>query len=322
MSARVGAAVSTPFSEAVATKEWLVEATVWVAAVMREHGQEIVGPVRQVRVRPWSTQLVVPTTLGHLWVKQGPPALAYEGPLQMLVARLAPGAVEKPLAVDEATGRFLMPDYGPSVRDQGWDGVTDWCAVVALAARAQRHLVPHAAALVAAGIPDGSPATAVARFDALIAAEPDDVARAARLTRSRPLLLESCEALLASPFPTTWNHGDLHLGNAVGGGRTTDDALRLIDLGDGDLSCALEVLAVPRRVIEDDETWRAVLATYCEAWDVEASTGAALWEHVERLHAVNRTFAWRRALSEASAAEAERWLPDPDHLLTQLGAAS
>jgi hypothetical protein len=329
----VEAGPSLPFSEIVSGEPWLARTTAWASAVVADLGREVTGPVKQVRVRPWSTQVVLTApprsdTHGrraHVWVKQGCAALAHEGGVQALVAALAPDAVETPLAVDPATGCFLTADHGPTMREQGCERAEDWCAVVALAARAQQQVLGRLDALTAAGLPDGSPATIAARFDALvsrISGRDDDGDRAARLGRLRPGVLASGEALLSSPFPLTWNHGDLHLGNVTGGGLIATEHLRLFDLGDSDLSCALEVLAVPRRLIADADVWDAVLGIYCEAWGIDAAVGVSLWEHVERLHAVNRTHAWRRALSQASPDEVKRWLPDPEHYLNHLVEAA
>ncbi|GMA31958.1 hypothetical protein GCM10025875_19500 [Litorihabitans aurantiacus] len=305
---------------------WLDEATTWAATALRGLGRRLVGPARQVRVRPWSTQVVL-TATAHpdtvtagtpVWLKQGCAALAHEGRVLSLIARIAPEVVDAPLAVDPVSGRFLTADHGPSMRDQGRDDAGSWCDVVALAARAQQQLLAHADALVAAGLPDGSPTTALERLEDLVeAGAHDDGGRTARLRRLRPAVRESAAALLDSPFPVTWNHGDLHPGNVAAG--TASRPLQLFDLGDSDLSCAPEVLAVPRRAIADDAVWGEVLAAYCDAWGIDHAVGAALWPHVERVHAVNRTHAWSRALAEATPAEAQRWLPHRDHHLEQIG---
>ncbi|PWD50187.1 hypothetical protein C8046_05435 [Serinibacter arcticus] len=337
MTVAAGAGSATAagsFSEVVSGEPWLAAATAWASAVLRDLGREVVGPPRQVRVRPWSTQLVLtapphptaPPIDHHVWLKQGCAATSYEGEVLAIIARAVPEAVTAPLAVDPATGRFLAVDHGATLREQGRDGLADWCAVVALAARAQQQVLPHVDALTAAGLPDGSAATVAERFDALVASGArdgqDDGERTARLGRLRPAVLASGEALLASPFPVTWNHGDLHPGNVTAGGRDGVDGLRLFDLGDSDLSCALELLAVPHGLLGDGAGWDAVLGAYCDAWDVDPAVGAALWPHVERLHAVNRTHAWRRALAEATPAETARWLPDADHDLTRLTEAA
>lgn len=308
--------MSEPFTAEVTSEPWLADVASWIGEVLGAQGIDVVGPLRQVRVRPWSTQLVVPTSAGHVWFKAGTPALAHEGALQDAVARLVPGSVPAPLAVHPATGWMLTADHGPSLRDLGPTTPQDWAAIAVAAARLQQALVPHADVVTAAGLPDASPSSAPARFDALLAELPED-ARGC-LAALRPRLVGACDALLDSAFPVTWQHGDLHPGNVVADRGRPENGATLFDLGDSDRSHALEVLAVPRSMIKDELTWNAVLAAYGDAWGVGASETRRVWASVPWLHAVNRTDAWRRALSRATPAEVERWFHRPTHHLDQL----
>jgi Phosphotransferase enzyme family len=308
--------VSAPFTDEVTSAPWLTSVTSWIAEALAEQGVDVVGPPRQVRVRPWSTQLVVPTSAGHVWFKAGTPALAYEGALQATIARLVPGAVTTPLAVHPGAGWMLSADHGASVRDLGPTSAQDWVAIAVAAALLQRALVAHADALAAAGLPDGSPSSAPARFDSLLTDLPEDARE--RLRALRPRLVGACDELLDSPFPVTWQHGDLHPGNVVAQRGRTDSGATLFDLGDADRSHALEVLAVPRSMIEDEATWGAVLAAYGDVWGVGEADTRRAWASVPWLHAVNRTQAWRRALARATPAEVEHWFPDPTFHLNQL----
>lgn len=308
--------MSAPFTDEVTSARWLANVTSWTAGALAEQGVDVVGPLRQVRVRPWSTQLVVPTSAGHVWLKAGTPALAYEGALQAAVARLVPGAVTTPLAVHPEAGWTLTADHGQSLRDLGPTSAQDWVAIAVAAARLQRALVAHADTVAAAGLPDGSPSSAPARFDGLLADLPEDARE--RLLALRPRLVGACYALLDSPFPVTWQHGDLHPGNVVAHRGRPDSGVTLFDLGDSDLSHALEVLAVPRSIIEDEATWSAVLAAYGDVWGAGEGDTRRAWSSVPWLHAVNRTEAWRRALSRATPAEVEHWFPDPTFYLNQL----
>lgn len=308
--------MSAPFTDEVTSAPWLANVTSWTAEALAEQGVDVVGPRRQVRVRPWSTQLVVPTSAGHVWLKAGTPALAHEGALQAAVARLVPGAVTTPLAVHPTTGWILTADHGPSVADLGPTSAQEWPAIAAAAARLQQALVPHADALAATGLPDASPSSAPERFDVLLAGLAEG--ERGRLAPLRPRLVDACDELLDSPFPVIWQHGDLHPGNVVAGRGRPKTGATLFDLGDSDLSLALEVLAVPRSLIEDEATWDAVLAAYGDVWGVGEADTRRVWSSVPWLHALNRTEAWQRALSRATPAEVEHWFPDPTFYLKQL----
>ncbi|HEY5629548.1 MAG TPA: hypothetical protein VIR16_08565, partial [Candidatus Limnocylindrales bacterium] len=79
------------------------EAQAWIADRLRELGFEAVGPVEQVRVRPWSLVLSVPTDRGRVFFKANEPAFRHEGALETLLAARFPDVVPAPLAVDPET---------------------------------------------------------------------------------------------------------------------------------------------------------------------------------------------------------------------------
>ena len=89
------------FSQSVATDAWRGEATRWIRGELAAVGRQVTGEVEQRRIRPWSTQLVVPTDRGTVWFKANCPALAFEPAVHRL-SSLEPDEVDEPLAVDEA----------------------------------------------------------------------------------------------------------------------------------------------------------------------------------------------------------------------------
>ena len=54
---------------------WRAGAEAWISRRLAERSVAIVGPVRQPRVRPWSTQLTVPTDAGEVWFKANCPPM-------------------------------------------------------------------------------------------------------------------------------------------------------------------------------------------------------------------------------------------------------
>ncbi len=319
------------FSDLVTSTGWRLEVERWVADVVADRGGRVMS-LEQPRVRPWSTQLVVTTDQGRLWFKATCRTAAFEPALQETLARLVPGDVDAPVAVDATRGWMLTTDRGPTLRDRHEPTPGDWAAVVARFARVQRALAPHRDAVLATGLPDCSPASVPGRFEAVLAAlaglpaghparpDPDLVDRLARAGRT---VADAAALLGAGPFAPTLQHGDLHPGNVL----VVGDELRVFDLGDAQWAHPLEVLEVPSAVVHHTGLpWDDVERAYRDAWsdgagtalDDDAWTGLRRAAHV--VHAVNRAWTWWGALAEASDAEWDDWGEAPArHLAGVLG---
>ena len=74
------AALSPP---RVVDGDWRQAAEAWIREQLDQHGDSLDGPIEQPRVRPWSTQLTVPTSAGRLWFKANAAALAFEPAVQL-----------------------------------------------------------------------------------------------------------------------------------------------------------------------------------------------------------------------------------------------
>jgi len=303
-----------PFSALVATEAWHDDAVGWTREVLAARGIAVTGEIEQPRIRPWSTQLTVPTDHGLVWFKACCPSMAFEPALQQAMADLLPGSVADPLAIETARGWMLTPDRGPTIGDQRSPTLDDWRRALVAAARAQRVLATHRDRLLATGLPDCGPETVVDRFDRLLALQeelPEDhhvrVAEAdiEQLRARRPELVDACAVLVESPLPATWNHGDLHPWNLFG----TDDRVAFFDLGDGTWSSAVEILSVPYGSITDrgEIAWTDVLPAWQEVWQVDDATLAEAWRASGFTHAVNRAVTWYHALQSASLEETVEW---------------
>src|SRR5690606_8546535 len=113
-------------------------------------------------------QLTIPTDRGTVWFKATCPSMSFEPALQETMARLVPGAVKEPLAIDAEQGWMLTLDHGPTLGDLRGSTVQDWRLALEAAARTQRILAGHRDELLATGLPDGGPETVVDRFDRLM----------------------------------------------------------------------------------------------------------------------------------------------------------
>lgn len=313
------------FSEVVSSPPWRAEAEGWVRAQVAEAGGRVVGEITQPRVRPWSTQLVVPTDSGRLWFKANCAPLAFEPGVHRTLARLDPGEVDDPVAVDTDRGWMLTRDRGTTLGDSHEATLDDWRAVVALAARLQRRLADHGPDLLGAGLPDCSPHTVPARFAeltdglaALPAEHPShlDEAAARRLYSAGGLVDDAVGTLLAGPLPVaSFQHGDLHPGNVF----AVEGRLRLFDFGDAQWAYPLGTLAVPWRWVDQLSTvpWPAVLEAYASVWadvlspaELDRLLPAAMVTHV-----VNRALTWWGAVADATTAELAEWGDSPKYFL-------
>ena len=315
-----------PFSRRVTETAWLDEVTAWVHEQARDHGHAVVGRVEQTRVRPWSTQLLVPTDAGRWWFKAGCRSMAFEAGLHGVLADLAGHRVAAPLAVDTDRGWLLTPDQGSTLQERsGEPTIDDWCRVVVAVADVQAATASQRRRLLATGLPDCAPSTTVDRFDRLLtiyADLPQDhpthvpPALAARLRAVRPRLVDAVAQLEQSPLPPAWQHGDLHPGNAFVAG----DGVHLFDFGDSQWAHPLEALVVPFGVVTtlSGVDWEPVLAAYADAWQLEVDVVREDWPAVLLTHAVNRSLTWWGCLAEGTAGDWDAWGEAPRVHLTEV----
>lgn len=315
----------------------------WIHQVLAANGLRPSGEIELVRVRPWSTQLRAPTASGPVWFKANCAAFAFEASLHALLARLLPGAVDMPMAIEADRGWLLTADRGPTLRQTRSPTAADWQHVLAVAADLQHRLAPHAADLVATGLPQRRPgdlpnafAEAVDDLAALPSGHPSrlDADDIRALTAAVPSVVEAARVLADSPLPVSLQHGDLHPGNVF----ATRDGLRLFDFGDAQWAAASEVLCIPQAVIEHADfgdatvldhalTWPSVLDAYRLVW---ADRGVRLDRaEFDRLvassavsHAVHRSGTWLDAIAAALPDELDDWGDGPRrHLLAVLRPA-
>ena len=227
------------------------------------------GEVVQRRIRPWSTQLVVPSDQGTVWFKANCPSSAYEPAVHLALSELEPDEVEPPLAIDADRGWMMTADRGRPWATATTRRSEEWQAVVELAARVQRQVADHGAALVAAGLPDCSPATVPARYAWLVEqlaalpadhpshlpADEADSLRARRAWSTTPWRRCSRRRCRRACSTVTCTRGNVFV---------VDGSMRFFDFGDAQWAHVLEVLAVPygysTRVTH--HPWPALLDAY------------------------------------------------------------
>ena len=304
--------MTQPFSERVGGPAWRAEAVAWIEERVAVAGRRITGEVEQPRIRPWSTQLIVPTDAGRLWFKAGCAAQTFEPGLQQVLADLVPDAFDRPFATDLDRGWMLTVDRGEVWGEQQEPSSDAWAGVVRRTAEIQRAVAGSGRALLATGLPDCSPSTVVDRFDGLV----DELDAAADIRASRPRVVDAVARLTESPIPPSWQHGDLHPWNVF----AVDGALRLFDLGDAQWAHPIEVLRVPHAFVEDtaELTWRPIAEAWADVWDLTWDDLSDEWEAAGVTHAVNRCDTWVACLAEASSEELQEWGDAPLHHLRRV----
>lgn len=314
-----------PFSERVTTDDWRRDVESWIAERVVGLGRVVTGSVEQPRVRPWSTQLVVPTDAGRLWFKANCAATRFEPAVQAELARLAPHAVDAPCALDAGRGWMLTRDRRRTLGETGELTTRDWARIVVDAARIQQAVTPHRDTLLGAGLPDHSPHTVPERLDRIVevfSTHPEDhpahvdAELRERLRARRPALERAADLLSDGPLPVTWQHGDLHPGNVFA---LPDGSLRMFDFGDGQWAHAAEVLCVPYGLISAAALpWPTVLEAYAGEWDVAPAVLQSLVDAAALTQAVNRAAGWSSFLDEATAREWAQWGDRPVHHLSRV----
>jgi Phosphotransferase enzyme family len=250
------------------------------------------GEPEVVRERPWSLVVKVPTAQGRYWFKENRAQTRYEAGLIEALARWAPGRVPAPVAVDARRGWSLLPDGGPTLREAG---DADWESLLAGYARLQRDLVPHAAEMLALGVPDLRPSAMPAHLKAL--AIPPAVAA------YLPTLLELCAEMADGAIPPSLQHDDLHDANVFTSGH-------IFDWGDASLAHPFGTLLVTLRVAErlGQDTDR-LRDAYLEPWNDLASRAQLLREAqiAQQVAKVGRALSWQRALAGSSPEVVATW---------------
>lgn len=316
----------TRFVDVMRSEDYLASARAWILSSLDAAGIRATGRSEQIRVRPWSMQLVTPSTEGRIWFKANCAGLTHEAALHAELARIAGSFVDRPLAVHRGHGWLLTRDRGPTLAERGEPTLQQWCALVQEAAALQRH-VASAPLVARTGVLDCSPSTVLPRFDALLerfsSLAPSDPCHLTTdevraFHAARPGLQDAVAVLTAGFLPVTLNHGDLHPGNVL----MVDGKPRLFDLADAQWAAAPEVLGAAWGwlVHRTRHPWRQVFDAYREVWsDLVSSAefddllGAAIFTLP-----VNRALTWTYAVAGAGEEDIAEWGDAPVSQLRHL----
>ncbi|PWU60111.1 phosphotransferase [Micromonospora globispora] len=302
------------------TPQWRDDALAWVGDALAGPGLRVTGPV-EPRVRPWSLVWRVPTDAGPVWFKANNRGTRHEAGLLAALARLTPGAVLRPVAVDVDRGWSLLPDGGPSLRDvlAGKKDLTYWERVLPEYAAVQVALAPYAAELLDLGVPDHRTEVMPGRLAELLEDRESMLVGAAngptpeaydRLRAYRPEFAEVCRRLAEVEVPATIQHDDLHDGNIF----VADDGYLFFDWGDASIAHPFGTLLVTLRSVAyafelepGDPALVRLRDAYLEAWTdrYDRATLRAAADLAMTVAKVSRALSWQRALLTSDPARAE-----------------
>lgn len=205
---------------------WQAEVSSWVTDSLVSKGISTFGELTEHATQPWSTIWTIRGDGERFWLKATIAEHAREGELHATLARLAPGQVDPPVAVEPSRGWSLTRDGGATLlrSDPPTRGV-ELDTVMALLmdyASLQRATLPARVELLGAGLREfdvrEAARTAELQAEQLNALPVDDLRRisdesAARVRAALPALEEAGEALASGPVPAAFDQGDLWPGN-------------------------------------------------------------------------------------------------------------
>lgn len=292
-------------------ERWLAGVRSWVHGQVEERGAHVTGPLEQPHVRPWSTVLRVPTSVGPAWFKASIPVLAHEAAVVEVLAARRPDAVPELLAVDSGRGWMLMADGGVRLREVVAEerSLRRWLDVLPLYGQVQLDLAGAADELVARGAPDRRLDSLPAQFAELVdGARGISEAERARLRAEVPRVAEMCARLAAHGIPETIQHDDFHDGQVF----VRDGRYLVFDWGDACVSHPFFTMAVTLEGVLswglDDVEGSEDTTPYARAYLGSFAPGASA-ERLEEALALALRLGWIcRALNVQRCARA---LPPP-----------
>jgi hypothetical protein len=301
-----------------AREGWLEEAREWIEMTLTAQGRPPTGRVEQLRVWCLSCLLRIPTTAGAVFFKATAesPLFADEGRVMGGLARLFPGHIPEPLAVDAERRWMLLEDLGPEL---GWDATVEVRELVhRLFAAIQVESSGHIDELLAMGCLDRCPRRLATQIGELVGDDEAlsglDDGEIARLRALEPRLVALCHEL-AAPVPSALVHGDLHLSNVA----RIDDRYVFYDWTDACVAHPFfDLIDVFRE--KDDDVGARIRDAYLSAWlDFEPMDRLlAIWRDAEVAALLHHAVSYRSLLAsvEPGAGQELEWaLP---HFLRRL----
>jgi phosphotransferase family enzyme len=302
---------------------FLAAADTWLRDACRTRAIELVGPIEQIHLRPWSTVFRAAAGDSAVFLKACSVVQAHEPGVIELVARESSDLVPRVIARHPSEPWILLQDGGDRLRLRmpGAEQLAVWRDLLPRYAVLQRSLVRREADLLLLGLPDRR----LDRVPDLLARVVDDDRWAPREPRSRirallPTIRRACAELAESGIGASLDHDDLHDHNVLVHG----DRAAIIDWGDASLTHPFLTLAVTLRfaaqaagVPSDAPEIHALRDAYLEPW-----TGVAPADRLRRaadigsaLGVITGGLTWYEVVTRLEGAHAQ----EPGEMAATLG---
>ncbi|MGQ0776062.1 MAG: phosphotransferase [Pseudonocardiales bacterium] len=134
---------------------WFAEAVTWSVDRLRALGIEVTGPVEQLGIRAWSSQLRIPTTAGLVYFKASPSFFGHEPELTRMLSEWFPEHFPEVLVISPGRHWMLTADFGPVPRlAEPAEVLAGYLAMAPCLAAVQRHAAQWSDLLLGVGCPD------------------------------------------------------------------------------------------------------------------------------------------------------------------------
>ncbi len=288
---------------------WLAEVTAWINEQLTRLGYTQTTSTEQIKARPWSAVLRIPTTAGNLYFKVPAPATAFELALTETLEQLVPPSFPHLLATDRQRHWMLMQDAGTTLRSSFHDPARLEEALRQFA-HIQIQLADHFDTLKATGCPDRRLHLLPHLYQELLAATPFlMIDQPKGLPRSEydqllayvPHLQQMCEELTSYPIPASLGYDDLHTSNILYNGQN----YVFIDLAECILAHPFCSLFVTLRVAKyslyyDDNALERLRQAYLTPWTHYASMDRLQQAFAlsQRLGILYKALSWYTVISQ------------------------
>lgn len=307
---------------------WLKQASDWIQAETTRQSIQLIGPIEQPHIYPWSTVLRVPTNEGVLFFKATAAETVYESALTQMLVRWHPNCMPELIAVDIARGWMLMRDGGEQLRAsiRPTQNIEPWQPVITRYAELQVELAEHISEILALGIPDHRLAALPAFYTKLLTNEeslmvdrPKGLASSEfrQLQDLTPRFKQICSDLAAFGIPNSLNHGDFHDGNIL----LKNGRITFFDWGDACVthpfvSLRTFFVSIENSLKLDDYCFTpemaALLDRYLEPWQKFAAKDALLEAyHISKpVASIVKALSWHQTISrlDGSMREEYAWI--------------
>lgn len=284
---------------------WFATANDWLREQCAALGLIVSEPIEQMRTWERSCVLRARTSGGDVYLKAVPPLFAHEPRLTRFLAELDPIRCAPVLALDDARGLLLLPDFGGRLLANE-PQLGRWEQALHSLAQLQISLIGRVDALLALGCANRPLDLLDAQIDALLndpaaiqtGAQPHFSADERMLLQAlAPQLQAACAALSRCGLPTTLEHGDLGPWNIS----VADTHSRFFDWSDSSVAhpffSTLLLLENAAAMFDAVPDWRARLrAAYLRPWSAFAPPDqlVAAFELAQPLAAAHYAISYQR----------------------------